>query len=89
MNDEYWPKITPLMLRKGQRIEIDLVNHTMMAHPMHLHGHAFQVIAIGGRSIQGAVRDTVLGTNDGPGSALLSTPIIRGDGHSTVTTSIT
>lgn len=60
LNDEYWPKITPLMLRKGQRIEIDLVNHTMMAHPMHLHGHAFQVIAIGGRSIQGAVRDTVL-----------------------------
>ena len=32
----------------------------MMAHPMHLHGHAFQVIAIDGRQIDGAVRDTVL-----------------------------
>jgi FtsP/CotA-like multicopper oxidase with cupredoxin domain len=31
-----------------------------MAHPMHLHGHAFQVIAIDGRQIDGAVRDTVL-----------------------------
>jgi FtsP/CotA-like multicopper oxidase with cupredoxin domain len=60
MNGEFWPKITPLMLNRGQRVEIDLVNQTMMSHPMHLHGHAFQVIAINGRSIQGAVRDTVL-----------------------------
>jgi FtsP/CotA-like multicopper oxidase with cupredoxin domain len=60
MNGEYWPQVTPLMLDKGQRVEIDLVNRTMMAHPMHLHGHAFQVIAINGRPIQGAVRDTVL-----------------------------
>jgi FtsP/CotA-like multicopper oxidase with cupredoxin domain len=60
MNGEYWPQVSPLMLTKGQRIEIDLVNRTMMAHPIHLHGHAFQVIAIDGRPTQGAVRDTVL-----------------------------
>jgi len=60
LNGEYWPQVAPLMLAKGQRVEIDLVNRTMMAHPMHLHGHAFQVIAIDGRPIQGAVRDTVL-----------------------------
>jgi FtsP/CotA-like multicopper oxidase with cupredoxin domain len=62
MNGEYWPQVTPLMLGKGQRVEIDLVNRSMMAHPIHLHGHAFQVIAIDGRPIQGAVRDTVLVT---------------------------
>jgi FtsP/CotA-like multicopper oxidase with cupredoxin domain len=62
MNGEYWPQATPLMLGKGQRVEIDLVNRSMMAHPIHLHGHAFQVIAIDGRPIQGAVRDTVLVT---------------------------
>jgi FtsP/CotA-like multicopper oxidase with cupredoxin domain len=60
LNGEVWPHATPLRLRKGQRVEIDLVNGTMMAHPMHLHGHAFQVIAVDGRAIQGAVRDTVL-----------------------------
>jgi len=60
LNGEYWPRITPLMLVKGQRVEIELVNHTTMAHPMHLHGHAFQVIAVNGKSINGAVRDTVL-----------------------------
>jgi len=60
MNGEYWPQVTPLMLRKGQRVEIDLVNQSMMAHPIHLHGHVFQVIAIDASPIQGAVRDTVL-----------------------------
>jgi FtsP/CotA-like multicopper oxidase with cupredoxin domain len=48
------------MVKQGQRVEFELVNRTMMAHPMHLHGHAFQVVAIDGRRIQGAVRDTVL-----------------------------
>jgi FtsP/CotA-like multicopper oxidase with cupredoxin domain len=60
MNGEYWPRATPLMLSKGQRIEVDLVNRSMMAHPIHLHGHAFQVVALDGKPIQGAVRDTVL-----------------------------
>jgi FtsP/CotA-like multicopper oxidase with cupredoxin domain len=60
MNGAYWPRTTPLMLRKGQRVEIELVNRSMMAHPIHLHGHAFQVVAIDGQPIKGAVRDTVL-----------------------------
>jgi FtsP/CotA-like multicopper oxidase with cupredoxin domain len=60
LNGQYWPEIVPLMLRKGQRVEIELINQTMMPHPMHLHGHAFQVIALGGKPIAGAVRDTVL-----------------------------
>jgi FtsP/CotA-like multicopper oxidase with cupredoxin domain len=60
MNGEYWPHVTPLILSKGQRVAIDLINNSMMAHPMHLHGHAFQVIAIDGWQINGAVRDTVL-----------------------------
>ena len=60
MNGECWPHITPLMLSKGQRVEIELVNLSMMAHPIHLHGHVFQVTAIDGRVIGGAVRDTVL-----------------------------
>ena len=60
MSGQYWPNITPLMLNKGQRVEIELVNRSMMAHPMHLHGHVFQVVAIDGRALNGAIRDTVL-----------------------------
>jgi len=62
MDGEYRPRISPLMLNKGQRVEIEVVNYSMMAHPIHLHGHAFQVIAINVRKIDGAVRDTVLVT---------------------------
>lgn len=60
LNGAFWPKITPLVLTKGQRVEIELINHSTMAHPMHLHGHSFQVIALNGRPVNGAVRDTVL-----------------------------
>jgi len=30
-----------------------------MSHPMHLHGHHFQVVSLNGRSFSGARRDTV------------------------------
>ena len=50
----------PIMVRKGERIEIEMMNMSMMAHPMHLHGHHFQVTGIGGTPFNGAVRDTVL-----------------------------
>ncbi|KAA0597291.1 FtsP/CotA-like multicopper oxidase with cupredoxin domain [Azospirillum lipoferum] len=50
----------PLVVRQGQRVELTFENASMMAHPMHLHGHHFQVLAIDGRPVTGAVRDTVL-----------------------------
>ncbi|MDR3372930.1 MAG: multicopper oxidase domain-containing protein [Ancalomicrobiaceae bacterium] len=48
-----------LKVKRGQRVEVSMVNMSMMTHPMHLHGHHFQVIGINGRPISGAVRDTV------------------------------
>lgn len=50
----------PILANPGDRVEIKLTNMSMMAHPMHLHGHHFQVVAIDGRRFAGAVRDTVL-----------------------------
>ena len=50
----------PLGVAKGERVELVMTNRTMMAHPMHLHGHRFQVVAIDGRRFPGAMRDTVL-----------------------------
>lgn len=47
-------------LRLGERVEVTMVNRTTMSHPMHLHGHHFQLVAIDGRRFGGAVRDTVL-----------------------------
>ncbi len=50
----------PISADKGQRVEVEMVNTTKMAHPMHLHGHVFQVVAIDGKRFSGAVRDSVL-----------------------------
>jgi CopA family copper-resistance protein len=34
----------PYPFRKGERVRVTLVNHTMMAHPIHLHGHFFDLV---------------------------------------------
>lgn len=49
----------PLVVRENDRVEVTMPNMSMMAHPMHLHGHHFQVVAIDGRRFDGAMRDTV------------------------------
>jgi len=51
----------PIAVSKGDRVELQILNQTMMAHPIHLHGHPFQVVGIGDQPrFSGAVRDTVL-----------------------------
>ena len=34
----------PYAFRKGERVRVTLINDTMMAHPIHLHGHFFELI---------------------------------------------
>ena len=60
INNQVWPNVERPVIRQGQRVVIEMMNQTMMAHPMHLHGHHFQVIALNGNNFAGAVRDTVL-----------------------------
>ena len=50
----------PFDVRQGERVEMTFVNPTTMMHPMHLHGHHFQVVAVGERRIAGAMRDTII-----------------------------
>jgi FtsP/CotA-like multicopper oxidase with cupredoxin domain len=61
INNVPWtPDVPPLPIAKGERVELVLVNKTPMPHPMHLHGHEFQVVEIDGQRFAGAMRDTVL-----------------------------
>jgi len=61
LNNVAWtPEVPPLPIANGERVELILVNQTGMPHPMHLHGHEFQVVEIDGKRFAGAVRDTVL-----------------------------
>ncbi|MGE2691021.1 multicopper oxidase family protein [Mycolicibacterium pulveris] len=45
-------------VRRNQRVRIRYVNESKMFHPMHLHGHTFQVIGAGSAPL--ARKDTVL-----------------------------
>jgi FtsP/CotA-like multicopper oxidase with cupredoxin domain len=54
-----WGQHRPILARSGERVVLTFHNMSMMAHPMHLHGHHFQVVALNGTSLRGAVRDTV------------------------------
>lgn len=60
INGQEWPEITPLEVKQGERVEILFNNENNMSHPMHLHGHVFEVTEINGKPLQGAIRDTVL-----------------------------
>ena len=52
INGQAYPNAEPLMVRQGELVRVRMTNHSMMLHPMHLHGHFFQT----GR----AIKDTVL-----------------------------
>ena len=61
INNIVWNKdVPPLPVKEGERVELVFLNQTPMPHPMHLHGHLFQVVEIDGVRFSGAVRDTVL-----------------------------
>jgi multicopper oxidase len=58
INGEVYSKTNPLHVRQGQRPTMTFDNPTMMYHPMHLHGHTFQVLKADGTP--GARKDTVI-----------------------------
>ncbi|MFE7487549.1 multicopper oxidase family protein [Kitasatospora sp. NPDC057541] len=48
------PNARPFLVGAGERVRLEFVNRTGMWHPMHLHGHTFQV------GEQGPRKDTVI-----------------------------
>jgi len=36
--------MTPIPFRYGERVRVNLINDTMMTHPIHLHGHLFELV---------------------------------------------
>jgi FtsP/CotA-like multicopper oxidase with cupredoxin domain len=60
INGKQYPNTDPLRLKKGDRVRVRFINHTMEAHPMHLHGQSFKVLAVNGRALSDPiVRDSV------------------------------
>jgi FtsP/CotA-like multicopper oxidase with cupredoxin domain len=59
IDGQSWGTHRAVEVRSGERVTLTFHNMSMMAHPMHLHGHHFQVVALNGRALSGARRDTV------------------------------
>ena len=59
IDGQTWATHKPITAKSGERVELTFHNMSMMGHPMHLHGHVFQVVNVNGRAISGAMRDTV------------------------------
>lgn len=61
-------------IRAGERVEVKFINETVMWHPMHLHGHTFQIGSGGARKDTVIVRPkqtvTVIFDADNPGQWL-------------------
>lgn len=54
INGVSFPDTAPIIVREGERLRLKVVNETMMFHPIHLHGHTFQLVGEGS-----ARKDTV------------------------------
>lgn len=59
INGRSYPDTEPLAVRRGERVRIRIINMSMEDHPIHLHGHTFQIVAIGDRPVAGPFKDTV------------------------------
>ena len=58
INGKPYSDTEPLHIREGERPTITFDNTTMMYHPIHLHGHTFQLIKADGSP--GARKDTIM-----------------------------
>jgi FtsP/CotA-like multicopper oxidase with cupredoxin domain len=57
INGQTYENTDPLTVKQGQATRLRIQNHSMMPHPLHVHGHTFQIGAAGG---SGPRKDTVL-----------------------------
>jgi FtsP/CotA-like multicopper oxidase with cupredoxin domain len=61
LNGRRYPDTEPLEVNEGERVRLRLFNMSMMPHPMHLHGHFFDVVGPDGRRAASPIRkDTLL-----------------------------
>jgi len=51
MNGKCFPNVTPLTVKYGEQVRVRFANAMMNSHPIHLHGHQFQITAADGNDL--------------------------------------
>lgn len=62
INGKVFPDTDPITVDKGEKVKVTFVNQSKTDdHPMHLHGHFFQVLSKNGEPLEGAtvIKDTL------------------------------
>ena len=60
INGKRYPATDPIAVRRSERVGVRFGNMSMEAHPMHLHGQSFRVLAVNGQRLAAAVvKDSV------------------------------
>ncbi|MGP6192266.1 MAG: multicopper oxidase family protein [Vulcanimicrobiaceae bacterium] len=66
MNGAVWPDTEKIRVHRGDRVAVRFSNKTDMDHPMHLHGHVFEIVEINGRALRSPLaKDVALVPADG------------------------
>ena len=60
INNQIYPQADQLAVREGQKIRLSYWNHSMMPHPMHLHGHFFRLRNPNLRPERWVLKDTLV-----------------------------
>ncbi|WCM89973.1 multicopper oxidase family protein [Acidovorax sp. NCPPB 3576] len=55
-NSRVFPGIDPLVARRGERVRVRVGNLTMTNHPIHIHGHEFEVTGTDGGAVPPGAR---------------------------------
>ncbi|GKS95310.1 MULTISPECIES: copper oxidase [unclassified Acidovorax] len=55
-NSRVFPGISPLVARRGERVRVRVGNLTMTNHPIHIHGHEFEVTGTDGGAVPPGAR---------------------------------
>jgi FtsP/CotA-like multicopper oxidase with cupredoxin domain len=63
INGKSFPNTDSMNVKKGDLVKVKLINNSPngVNHPMHLHGHSFQVLSKNGKPVEGSpiVKDTI------------------------------
>ena len=60
INGQAYHDAEPLRFALGERVRFQFRNMSMLRHPMHLHGHFFQLIDRASGRVSGPIKDTVI-----------------------------
>jgi FtsP/CotA-like multicopper oxidase with cupredoxin domain len=80
INGRTYPDIKPLQVKEGDKVKVTLVNKGSSDHPMHLHGHFFQVLSRNGKPLTGSplMKDTL---NVKPGESYVVVSTVHYEGY--------